>query len=65
LLRFAQVRIDDGVAERAVILRKQHRLRLPDAIIWASAQTGQALLVTRNERDFPADAPDVRIPYRL
>jgi len=40
-------------------------MRLPDAIIWASAQSQDALLVTRNARDFPANAPDVRIPYQL
>jgi predicted nucleic acid-binding protein len=63
--RFLQVPLDRPVAERAVTVRKQWKIRLPDAIIWASAQNADALLVTRNPRDFPADAPDVRIPYRL
>jgi predicted nucleic acid-binding protein len=39
------------------------RLRLPDAVIWASARAESALLVTRDTRDFPGDDPGVRIPY--
>nr|WP_296750727.1 type II toxin-antitoxin system VapC family toxin [Thioalkalivibrio sp.] len=63
--RFLQVQLDATVAERAVSIRRQIRIRLPDAIIWASAQMEDALLVTRNSRDFPRLAPDVRIPYSL
>jgi hypothetical protein len=40
-------------------------MRLPDAIIWASAQKENALLVSRNTKDFPVDAPGIRIPYTL
>jgi len=65
LQRFSQVPLDTTVAERAVAIRRIQRMRWPDAIIWASAQSQDALLVTRNTRDFPGDAPDVRIPYRL
>ena len=65
LQRFSQVPLDTTVAERAVAIRRIQRMRLPDALIWASAQSQDALLVTRNTRDFPADAPDVRIPYQL
>jgi predicted nucleic acid-binding protein len=62
---FRQVPIDLGVAERAVALRREHRVRLPDAIIWASAECENALLVTRNRKDFPPEDPGVRIPYEL
>lgn len=65
LARFAQPGIDADVAEAAITLRRQHRLRLPDAIIWATAKCQGALLVTRNTKDFPAEAPGVRVPYRL
>ncbi len=54
-----------GVAEEAVELRKRFRLRLPDAVIWATAREQGCLLVTRNEQDFPKDEPGVRIPYVL
>ena len=54
-----------GVAEEAVRLRKKFPIRLPDAIIWATARTEGCLLVTRNHRRFPKDEPDIRIPYDL
>jgi predicted nucleic acid-binding protein len=62
---FALVALDDRVAEQAVALRRAHRIRLPDAVVWASAQVHALLLVTRNTKDFPAGDPGVRIPYRL
>ncbi len=65
LLRFRVIPIDREVADEAVRLRRQRSLRLPDAIIWATAKTTGLILVTRNSRDFPADAPGVRVPYTL
>jgi predicted nucleic acid-binding protein len=61
---FDLIKLDEKVAETAVTIRQQHRLKLPDAIIWASAQVHAMLLVTRDEKGFPADDPGVRIPYR-
>ena len=57
--------VDAGVAERAVEIRRSEKLRLPDAVIWATAQHLGALLVTRNTRDFPERDPGVRVPYRI
>jgi predicted nucleic acid-binding protein len=65
LRRFDCVAIDSQVAEAAVALRRSRRLKLPDAIIQASAQVAGALLVTRNTKDFPEDDPRVRVPYRV
>ncbi|MEP6507728.1 MAG: type II toxin-antitoxin system VapC family toxin [Gemmatimonadales bacterium] len=65
LRRFRVHPIDEGVAERAVAIRRKNKIRLPDAIIWATAQQLGFLLVTRNTRDFPARDPGIRIPYRL
>ena len=62
---FEVVPVDAAVAERAVVLRRGNRIRLPDAIIQASAEQRNALLVTRNTRDFPADQPGVRVPYEV
>ena len=62
---FERIEIDQAVAEEAVELRRQRRLRLPDAIIWASARRHDALLVTRNSKDFPPQEPEVRVPYSL
>lgn len=63
LARFERVRIDDGVSEVAVAIRRERRIRLPDAIIWASARQCGAILVTRNTRDFPEADPWIRVPY--
>jgi len=65
LNRFRLIPLTDEVAEKAVALRRQHRIRLPDAIIWATALVKSCLLVSRNTRDFPANHPGVRVPYRL
>ena len=62
---FEMVELDEPVAREAITLRQQHRLRLPDAIIWASAKLGNSLLVTRNTRDFPTGNPGIRIPYQV
>jgi predicted nucleic acid-binding protein len=59
------IALDDAVAERAVSLRQRHKMKLPDAIIWASADIHSMLLVTRNTKDFPANLPGIRVPYVL
>jgi predicted nucleic acid-binding protein len=55
--------LDEAVAETAVELRRVHRIKLPDAIIWATASRQGRLLVTWNTRDFPVADPGMRIPY--
>ena len=65
LRRFSVYHVDPGIAERAVDIRRKERIRLPDAIIWATAQHLGILLVTRNTRDFPARHPGIRVPYRI
>lgn len=65
LARFEILEIDRRTAEEAVRLRRTRRIRLPDAIVWATARVTGALLVTRNTKDFPRADPGVRIPYTL
>jgi predicted nucleic acid-binding protein len=62
---FDVIALDDEVAGRAVELRRDYRLKLPDAVIWASADVHSMLLVTRDSKDFPVDAPGIRVPYVL
>ncbi len=62
---FEVIGIDKDVAERAVSLRRTYRIKLPDAVIWASAQANGFLLVTRNTKHFPSDDPGIRMPYAL
>lgn len=63
LREFRVVDVTREVARRAVDIRRRTRLRLPDAIIWATAETESALLITRNSKDFPTNDPGVRVPY--
>jgi len=65
LRAFQVIPIDEQVAAEAVSLRRARRMRLPDAVIWATARVRRALLVTRNTKDFPTDDVGVRVPYRL
>ena len=60
---FRLIELSRPIAREAVALRRSHRIRLPDAIIWATARHESALLVTRNTKDFPRDEPGVRVPY--
>ena len=62
---FDVVAVDERIADRAVSLRRRHRIKLPDAVIWATAQANAMLLVTRNTKDFPDDDPGIRAPYKL
>lgn len=62
---FAVVGLTRRVARDAVGIRRTHRIRLPDAIVWASARSEAAVLVTRNTKDFPEGESAVRVPYTL
>lgn len=57
--------LGEAIAEEAVHIRKAKRIRLPDAVIYATASHLGCQLVTRNTRDFGADDPLLRIPYSL
>jgi predicted nucleic acid-binding protein len=57
--------ITKEIAERSAVIRRERRVKLPDAIIWATAEAHGRMLVTRNTRDYPTDHAFVRIPYSL
>jgi predicted nucleic acid-binding protein len=66
LSRFGLDEIDDEISRRAAALRRERpRLKTPDAIILATAQTRGRVLITRNTKDFPAEMPGIRVPYTL
>lgn len=65
LSRFHRVPITDEIAEQAVMERRSRRIKLPDAILIATAIVRGGRLITRNTRDFPRNERHVRIPYRL
>lgn len=65
LASFASIAVDRDVGELAVALRQKYKIKLPDAIIWATAQVEGRILVTRNTKDFSANEPGIRVPYLL
>jgi predicted nucleic acid-binding protein len=65
LQQFQLINLDKIISEQAVTLRQQYRMRLPDAIIWATAKVYNAQLVTRNTKDFSNHHTDVYIPYTI
>lgn len=44
--------LSESVARKTIEIRKTHRVKLPDAIIAATAMTNDLALVTRNVSDF-------------
>lgn len=62
---FTVIPIDLSVSVKAVELRKSTKMKLPDAIIWATALVDNRLLVTRNAKDFSPSNPSVRVPYTI
>ncbi|KAF0093041.1 MAG: PilT protein domain protein [Puniceicoccaceae bacterium 5H] len=62
---FALRELSSDVADVSVKLRQDHRLKISDAIVYASARVEGCLLVTRNTKDFRGEWPDVRVPYSL
>ncbi len=64
LSNFVISEVSAEIARRSAELRYHRKtLRIPDAIIFASAQEYGAILVTRNTKDFPAAMPGIRVPY--
>ncbi|GDX79249.1 ribonuclease VapC [Deltaproteobacteria bacterium] len=60
---FRVLPVDGEVAEEAVRLRRSRRVKLPDAIIWATARVHRLELATRNTKDFTPHEPGVTVPY--
>lgn len=65
LLNFECLTVSSAVAERAAVVRRQMKIKMPDAIILATAEVAGRELVTRNVKDFPAGTRGVRVPYKV
>ena len=52
LAQLSEAPIDDAVIERAIEIRKSVRMKIPDAVVAATALVYEANLVTRNTGDF-------------
>jgi predicted nucleic acid-binding protein len=65
LFNFQTLALTSEVAERAFRVRRARKIKLPDAVLQATAEVSGRTLVTRNTRDFPRGTAGVRIPYTL
>ncbi|HSF32794.1 MAG TPA: type II toxin-antitoxin system VapC family toxin [Candidatus Tectomicrobia bacterium] len=54
LAYFEEIPLHEAVVQRTITLRQQYRIRLPDALIAATALDLGFPLVTRNTQDFQA-----------
>ena len=61
---FTIIRLRVEIEEEAVLLRRETRLKLPDALILATAHMEGRVLLTRNTRDFQPGR-FVHVPYSL
>ena len=61
---FNLVTMDEKLMQESLRIRQTTKLKLPDAIILATAWTRQAKLLTRNSKDF-ANYDSVIIPYQV
>jgi hypothetical protein len=62
---FTVINLNEEIAEIAIMIRKDNKIKLPDAIIWATAKYTNSLLITRNTKDFPLHASDIKVPYNI
>jgi len=62
---FTIINLDQPISIKSVEIRKSRKIKLPDAIIHATALVSERLLVTRNTKDFSDSDPTVRIPYHI
>jgi predicted nucleic acid-binding protein len=65
LSSFEVLELSAEIDQEAITIRQEWRLKIPDAIVYATAKTQGCLLVSRNTRDLKSDRPDIRIPYHL
>ncbi len=59
--KFRILEIDNQVAKRTIEIRKKKKIKLPDAIIYATAMVNNCELVTANVRDFKGIDEGVKI----
>jgi len=49
---FKMRELDDEIVDKTIEVRKKYKLKLPDAIIAATAMINNLILVTHNKKDF-------------
>jgi toxin FitB len=63
-ISYAEIRmLTDKIVQRVIDIRESKRIKLPDAIIAATAMEYSAILVTRNTKDFSSLALEILNPF--
>ena len=57
--------LDQSIANETIHLRDKHRIKLPDALILATAVAKNLRLLTRDEASIFKNHPNVRYPYKI
>ena len=57
--------LDDVISDRVVDIRRSHNIKLPDAIIAATAIENDLILVTRNTDDFKNTSVKLYNPFDI
>jgi predicted nucleic acid-binding protein len=65
LSSFRTIELSEMIVEEAIRLRRAMKIKLPDAIIYATAKIEQCHLLTRNSKDFGHACSDVIAPYGI
>lgn len=48
--QFTQYPLDDNIRDKAIAIRQKHKIKLPDALILATAKTHQLTLLTLDDK---------------
>jgi predicted nucleic acid-binding protein len=56
--------LSSAIANESIRLRQQCRMKVPDAIVYATAKVEGTFIVSRNTKDMRPEWPDVRVPYK-
>lgn len=60
---FEVVHTDMNICREAAALRREMRLKMPDALAYATARTGKGTFITRDKKDFTIGIDDIYVPY--
>ena len=63
--QFRILEMDLSVCEKAIQLRASLKLKMPDALVLASAHVLGCQLSTRNTKDYDSKSHWIRVPYAL
>jgi len=60
LSTFEILNLSAEIANQTIEIRKKYRLKIPDAMVYATARTQGCILVSRNSKELKQEWPDIR-----